>query len=98
MGQKCPVPGQGVLLPLPPERAAAAPGSEEVGDELKSAYWMQWEGEAARTSVAGSGPAAGDQPQSVPLAYAMSTWSIVVRANREDPGQRHLRAPVRSRV
>ncbi|MGW1074855.1 ATP-binding cassette domain-containing protein [Streptomyces sp. NPDC002537] len=38
-------------LPLPPAEAAAAPEGEEVGDELKGAYWMQWDGEAARTSV-----------------------------------------------
>ncbi|MDT0453131.1 ABC transporter ATP-binding protein [Streptomyces hesseae] len=50
-GSQVPGPRQAVRLPLPPARAAAAPEGEEVGDELKNAYWMQWEGEAARTSV-----------------------------------------------
>ncbi|GHG75163.1 ATP-binding cassette domain-containing protein [Streptomyces griseocarneus] len=50
-GAEVPGPRRRVQLPLPPERAMAAPEGEEVGDELKSAYWMQWDGEAARTSV-----------------------------------------------
>ncbi|MEU3878178.1 ATP-binding cassette domain-containing protein, partial [Streptomyces sp. NPDC029704] len=50
-GSEVPGPRRGVSLPPPPARAAAAPEGEEVGDELKSAYWMQWDGEAARTSV-----------------------------------------------
>ncbi|MEH6372792.1 ABC transporter ATP-binding protein [Streptomyces sp. KLMMK] len=51
-GADVPVPRQGQgALPLPPQSAAAAPEGGEVGDELKSAYWSQWDGEAARTSV-----------------------------------------------
>ncbi|GAA0353417.1 ABC transporter ATP-binding protein [Streptomyces blastmyceticus] len=38
-------------LSLPPASASAAPEGEEVGDELAGAYWAQWDGEAARTSV-----------------------------------------------
>ncbi|MEU5049045.1 ABC transporter ATP-binding protein [Streptomyces sp. NPDC021096] len=45
------VPGPRRELSLPPASASAAPEGEAVGDELKSAYWMQWDGEAARTSV-----------------------------------------------
>ncbi|WUH90318.1 hypothetical protein OG900_09535 [Streptomyces sp. NBC_00433] len=38
-------------LPLPPASAPASPEGEQLGEELKDAYWSTWDGAAARASL-----------------------------------------------